>query len=36
LQWMTQTLYVLILMPKYKIYKENFDFDHKKIINKSA
>ena len=36
LQWMTQTLYVLILMPNYKIYKENFDFDQKKIINKSA
>ena len=36
LQWMTQTLYVLILMPNYKIYKENFDFDKKKIINKSA
>ena len=36
LQWMTQTLYVLILMPNYKIYKENFDFDQKKIVNKSA
>ncbi len=35
-QWMAQTIYVLILMPNYKIYKENFDFDQKKIVNKSA
>ena len=35
-QWMAQTMYVLILMPNYKIYKENFDFDQKKIVYKSA
>ena len=35
IQWMTQTIYVLILMPNYKAYKENINFDQKKIINES-
>ena len=36
LQWMNQTIYVLILMPNYKIYKENFNLNNKNIINKST
>ena len=35
-QWMAQTIYVLVLMPNYKAYKENLDFDNKKIIKESV